>query len=430
MAEDMDWEAIRQKLANGGQANYSPLPDDSDDIPTSQAASPPAPSDDDDSDSSSSINPVLQQHLSDLAQLRQAQGQAKDNQFGAGLTGALAQITHGLSHAQGSADMSGANALEATANDPVSNVLAQQKLGDEVASSQRDDDIADNLRDVYKPLLKKAGVDASVLDGMGAEEINHYIKNLAEFYDRDQQRREQAAQRSADSQRAFTERSGRMLDADEQKKALASDKMALALKADLDPNGGRAGNMGQNQKRVDAADRLEGLLKQTGGNPDQRQMEELAIGAQNMLSNGNGSAEQVKSLVPSSAWGDSKKLYEWFSNNPTGTDQQAFVSRMGDTIAREKQIAGDQVKTAQVQRLAAHQALKQQNPDVYGSVLQSYGIDPANIKNNRYESPAMSGGGFHPDASAALQWAKNNPNDPRSKKILDRLGAANQGAPL
>lgn len=431
---DFDFDDIRKKLAAGSPEDGAYDHSDEDAAPAAQAApiaapAPPAPvAADDSGDDSSEMNPVLKAHLDDLMQLKQAQAQTRDNQEGSGLTSALVQLTHGISRAPGSADLSGVQAMTKNDNAPVENVLAQQKIGDQVAESQRSDDIADTLRDVYKPIFKKNGLDPNSLDGLTADEIKSYAQNPLEYMDRMQQRREQSEQRASIANAQMADRAERQRETQRQKDAGAGDHMAAALKTDLDPNGGRAGNMGQNQKRVDAADRLDALIKQTGGNPDQRQLEELAIGTQNMLSNGNGSAEQVKALVPKTMWGDAKKMYEWFSNNPTGTDQQAFVSRLSDTVAREKQIAGDQVKTAQVQRLASHQALKTINPELYGQILQGYGIDPANIKNNRYESPAPQGGGFHPDADAALAWAKNNPNDPRSAKILQRLGAQGQGA--
>lgn len=440
---DPIFDQIKQNIAAGvpkpGAYGSASMADDSDDVPASQAAAltakpaKPASSDDDDEEGSTT-NPVLKQYLQDKLQLRQAQAQAKQNQEATGLTSALVQLSHGLARAPGSADLSAVQAMAKNDNAPITNALAQQSLGDTIAKSERADEVGDKMRPVYKKLLEKAGYGGMDLDDMDADEMKQYLQNPAEFADKMQERREASEQRASIANAAAQDRADKQRDANDHRDQKEADKMAAALKADLDPNGGRAGNMGKNQARVDAADRLEGLLKQTGGNPDRRQIEELAIGAQNMLANGNGSAEQVKQLVPSSAWGDAKKLYEWFSNNPTGTDQQKFVARMGETIAREKQIAGDQVRTAQVQRLASHTAYKKRFPGEYGSQLQAYGIDPANIKEGRYVSPGAApvkmGAAAHPDADEARKWAEANPDDPAAKAILARLNGSKPGAPL
>lgn len=168
-----------------------------------------------------------------------------------------------------------------------------------------------------------------------------------------------------------------------------AEKKLIALKDDLDPNKARGGNMAFNQKKVDQAERLEGLIKDSNGNInnlDSRQIEELAIGLNSMLSNSSSSAvSQVEALVPKTAMGNAQKLKEWLLNDPQGVNQVAFVKRMADTVEREKQIAGDQVKRAQVQRLSAHGNLARTNPDQYNQVLQAYGIDPKDIKDGQYK---------------------------------------------
>lgn len=164
-----------------------------------------------------------------------------------------------------------------------------------------------------------------------------------------------------------------------------NEKLATALKQDLDPNAARGGNFAMNQKRVDQADRLMGLIKDSSGNIsnlDSRQTEELAIGLNSMLSgSGQGSANQVAALVPSTVRGDANKLKEWLTNEPTGSDQQAFVQRMADTVQRERDIAANQVKNVQLARLAAHSGLQQKAPDLYANVIHGYGIDDNDLTN-------------------------------------------------
>jgi hypothetical protein len=157
------------------------------------------------------------------------------------------------------------------------------------------------------------------------------------------------------------------------------NKWMNSMKDDLDPNKARGGNMAFNQRKVDQAERLSGLIHDTHGNIanlDSRQIEELAIGLNSMLSNSNSSAvSQVEALVPKTAIGNSTKLQEWLSNNPTGVNQIAFVQKMADTVEREKNIASSQVKKAQRQRLAAYEKFKQAAPDEYNQLLNSYGLN-------------------------------------------------------
>jgi len=158
------------------------------------------------------------------------------------------------------------------------------------------------------------------------------------------------------------------------------DQEAKAMQDDLDPNKGRGSNLALNQRRLDQADRLKALVTEGNGdvrNLDRRQMEELAIGLDSMLSGGGHGAEsQVKALVPSTAWGDGAKLKEWLSNDPQGTNQVAFVRRMLETVDRERSVAAYQIKSAQIKRLGAHSGLKERNPERYYAILNNYGISP------------------------------------------------------
>jgi hypothetical protein len=163
----------------------------------------------------------------------------------------------------------------------------------------------------------------------------------------------------------------------------AIDKHVTAMKDSLDPNKARGGNMATNQKKVDQADRLISLSvnPETGkvDNLDRRNIEELAIGLNSMLAAGVGSAEQVKNLIPVNYRGEAAKLQEWLSKNPQGTDQIAFVSKMLGSVVREKDVASDQVKRAQIQRLSAENWLKTNAPEEYYRVLNGYQIDPSEI---------------------------------------------------
>lgn len=171
-----------------------------------------------------------------------------------------------------------------------------------------------------------------------------------------------------------------------------TDDLVKNMQKDLDPNQARGGNMAKNQAQVDQAERLAGLYTEANGdirNLDSRQMEELAIGMNKMLSgSSSGSVTQVQALLPHTAVGNAQKLKEWLMNDPTGVDQIAFVKRMAETVVREKEIAQNQVKAAQVKRLSAYEKLKRNDPDRYSQVLNAYGIDPDDIDEKGQYKPA------------------------------------------
>lgn len=151
----------------------------------------------------------------------------------------------------------------------------------------------------------------------------------------------------------------------------------------MDPNKARGGNMALNQKRIDNADRVQALLAQVHGNPDPRQMEELAISTQALLSStGSPAAEQVKALIPKTAMGNVNAFREWLTNDPTGTGQQEFVKRMAETVDREKEVAQGQVQKAQRAHLPRFSKYKELDPEGYSAQLSGYGLSE--------ESPGVS----------------------------------------
>lgn len=180
--------------------------------------------------------------------------------------------------------------------------------------------------------------------------------------------------------------------ADKFKEDKLNDVLIQRMQNDLDPNKARGGNMAKNQAQVDQADRLKGLYTEANGdirNLDSRQMEELAIGMNKMLSgSSSGSVTQVQALLPHTVVGSATKLKEWLMNDPTGTDQVKFVQRMAETVEREREIAQGQVKAAQIQRLSAYDKLKGRDPERYQQLLNSYGIEESDMdEKGRYKPP-------------------------------------------
>lgn len=174
-----------------------------------------------------------------------------------------------------------------------------------------------------------------------------------------------------------------------EKQSQFDQKRITAFGDALDPSKARAGSFGDSQKVVNRAERLQTLANAIpSGNLDSRQMEEIAIGLNAMLSGSNtGASEQVKSLVPKTAIGDASKLKEWLFNDPTGTNQQAFIQRMMESVAREKATAEAQIKREQLRRTPRYADLEKSSPDAFYNQLEAYGI-------TKEEYDAWKRGGF------------------------------------
>lgn len=186
-----------------------------------------------------------------------------------------------------------------------------------------------------------------------------------------------------------------------------TDKRMTQLGDALDPSKQRGGAFGVSKQVFDRAERMETLANAyKDGNLDSRQIEEMAIGLNAMLSGANtGASEQVKSLVPRTIVGNTQKFKEWLTNDPQGLQQQAFVQRMLGSIGREKATAGDQMKRTQFQRIARYADLENKDRDGFENTLRSSGVDP-----DEYRSWKKSG--YKP--MSAVQTPGDGGKTPRS----------------
>jgi hypothetical protein len=236
------------------------------------------------------------------------------------------------------------------------------------------------------PLLKQAGFDPKMLNGMSQAELEKkfpIISSMMKAKDDRESREEIARQRSLDRQAALKIHG-------DNKKAVDVDKYANKLKDDLDPNKARGGNLAKSQLMINNAERLEALFNQfPDGNVPKAQTQELATGVAALINGGSAQSQhQIDSIVPESLKGKgADAISKWITNNPMGREQQGFIKLIKETTMREKDTATHQVRQAQIQRLPAHKKLKDLDPDTYNELLQSYGIDPNEIVDGKYTPP-------------------------------------------
>ncbi len=230
--------------------------------------------------------------------------------------------------------------------------------------------------------------------------------------------------------------------------------------AALDPNQARGGNLAKSQGMVNAADRVEALFKQfPDGNMPKTQSVEAGTAIASLISGGSPqSQQQIHDIVPGSASGSAADIASWWSNNPTGREQQEFMKILHETSKRERAVASRQVLEAQRARLTGLEDYKSQDPDHYYRALDGYHITEHDDPNAPLEpvaaspTPGLVNRGLmgraksflfgdaivpqaqaasappsaHPDAPDAMAWAKN-PKSPgwtkaKADEIINRLG--------
>jgi hypothetical protein len=124
-----------------------------------------------------------------------------------------------------------------------------------------------------------------------------------------------------------------------------------------------------------SAEAIEQLAKNIDPNQlDSRQITEIARNLDSMLSNGASTVSGTKKLIPSSGTGDIMHLVEYIRNIPQGAQQGAFVQRMLDTVAREKDLAKRQMARTQQELLGGYTDLQKKDPERWGTMMQVHGL--------------------------------------------------------
>jgi len=157
------------------------------------------------------------------------------------------------------------------------------------------------------------------------------------------------------------------------------DKALKELGSDFDPSGGRAGEFGKNQARVNAAKRVLALATDENGNAkdlNPQQAPELAQSIASLISNGGqGTQAQIEHMTPKTLRGNLQGTLQWLLGEPRGADQVAFVKNMIETAKREQDIAQQSIEGVRKGRAAKHQRVLLGNPEESRRVLQGFGWD-------------------------------------------------------
>lgn len=330
------------------------------------------------------------------------------NSFASSLAGAMNTVasrggnvpTNNIAPLAQSLNQSGQNALAQkqaaykTANEDVAGGLQglgqiqqQQNAQVDFKNKQKLAD-PDSAESVYARQFAKDAFGKDVPPGTTALQMQQFIPLMEKKYAIDQQAqsRKDVAQARADALRESAntraDAAGERKNATQQK---TDEKTEQTIGESLDPTKGKAGQYGEYIKKVDNADAINQLIREKNGdlkNLDSRQMNELAIGVNRMLG-GSEAASSIAHLVPHTIVGDTSKVIEWLTNDPKGTDQQAFVKKMAETVDREHQVWSDKAKAAAVNRLHNFDSYFARNPDRLQAVLDQHGITMDQYKANK-----------------------------------------------
>lgn len=154
----------------------------------------------------------------------------------------------------------------------------------------------------------------------------------------------------------------------------------------MNSGGARSGELGANQKRINTAQRLQQLYTDptTGGvrDLDKREIPEMAIGLQNLLSPGGHSTAEIEHLIPETYQGNVQGFLEKLTNEPRGQGMQAFIQKMAHTVEREKKAAEDSNKSMRLEQLPGYTPYAKANQARFEGILRGHGIDPASLDEN------------------------------------------------
>jgi hypothetical protein len=163
--------------------------------------------------------------------------------------------------------------------------------------------------------------------------------------------------------------------------------------------------LGRQQETIDAAKKLEGLIYDashkirplTG-----QETYELAI-AMNKMLGGSNAAGAIEHLVPKTAGMDWNAKLQYILGKPRDAGVQAFTEYASHTIQREKEIAEDVIRQAQLNTLQTYDGLKKSNPELFQKILEKRGFTPEEYETQKLKPRQAAHGA---DSSTGTQQAQ------------------------
>lgn len=401
--DDDDLDDVSDESDNSDDSDDGDDPDDSDASSDSDEGADPSAAE---TPSPSAINPVIAQYLKNKQNLANAQQQAATNNFLTDMARASASLSAGLAHSNQPVNNAPFNAMEASDQAPVTNLLNSQKaqaLGlknqsDLMANQQQLENQDPNspqsaaakklVQTLYKNPDGTPKYSDADLENLSASDIQDSIYKPMELDEKIQENKEThelssqiLAQRFKDQQDAKT--------------AAAQSKASYQVEKDLNSFRGNGGAQ-QASRDIENADKV---INSFGGKLDSGQgvtRQDLAGVTEELgkLVNGGVSTETgTQALMPNDLATKYAQMKEFLSSNPTDSEATAFAQHNLAYIRAMRDSAQGTLNDFRRNILAG--AKGQLSDSDYQDKMQRYGLD----------TDQNAGSGIHPSTVAAAKAA-------------------------
>ncbi len=174
----------------------------------------------------------------------------------------------------------------------------------------------------------------------------------------------------------------------EQRRLSRIDKQAESMGKDLNDAAISSNSpAGISAKRALYARSGLNLIDQTKNQPggaDKRQVAETQMEvARVLVGQGNLTNEALDSLASHTAESKVKGWQEWFTNNPTGINQQKFMDRLQTTLERQASFHEKKLADYKQKTMSKYTAFESQAPQDFNDSLRQAGYDPVAYKKTR-----------------------------------------------
>jgi hypothetical protein len=148
------------------------------------------------------------------------------------------------------------------------------------------------------------------------------------------------------------------------------DDMGKAMNPLSSVYGGGNNNLGTRLARARSINAL--IAQHPNYDLDPREQKDLALGMASLITNQNRVPyELAQSLTPKTFRGDVAKFAEYVTNNPQSVEAKDFVKRMAQTVAREQNVATQQIGAIQQQQGQRFNRLMLERPQRHAMLLKT-----------------------------------------------------------
>lgn len=382
---------------------------DQDDIESDDA---PEVSEDDDSGDGASpapINPDVAAYLQSKNQgqagLAAAQAQASRNRYIAGMGRAASTLAQSAYGHTAPVDNSAFDDFDKAADAPVQNFQSQQKEATADPTSPQSKAVQGMISKLYPGKFTP-----DQLSAVSADDAEGLIYKPLELDEKIKEKQQEHADTASDrSDRAET------------KVTDAQAKAYTSMRKDLESFRGNQ-SMQQAALAVQNSDKALALAQAT---PTPQNLNLLADEMGKIATGGVPGEQGTKALLPDNLYTKVAQMKAWVTGHPNASaaDVSEYLQNNKDYINQVRSIAGQALNSyrTNISKGYKHRVA----PDDYQEAVDDYGLGGSPTQNAPQTTPAVSSGPVaqpHPQDSVAVQWAKNNPGDPRAQKILKLNG--------